>query len=189
MKREQIELPDERFILGINWGAIEEKGWFGAKGYLSVDLDLNLVVISASGKVLSEHNWKNKTTNMIRLSGDDTTGDIFINDGLDNEYAILDLSYLDETNRLLAFVNNFTVYVFGKLGHFDYRIYTGQPNHPEKVHYFSDLTKVKDFDRAFGIFPGTFQWQDEKMIYRPMEHCLTQQGERQQLKEALSILS
>jgi len=169
---DNIKISQKNTIVGINWGAIKEKGWFGASGYTSVDLDINLVVLNASNETVTEHNWKNKETETISISRDDNIGDININDKLDNEYAEVSLEKVSKNRKVAIFVNNYTEQELGKLLHFDYRIYDGESNNPKNIFYSSDLTRLTDFSNSFGVFLGILYNLEGEWYYLPTNKCL-----------------
>jgi len=161
----EIKIEDSKIIIGINWGIIEEIGWFSAKGFESVDLDLNLIAINSSNEIVKKYNWKNKDSSIIENSNDDNTGDIFINDKKDNEYAIINIDKLETDQKFIVYLNNYTEQELGNLIHLDYRIYSGLPNEPEKVYRFFNLKEIEKFDNSYGIVLGYFEYIENSWYY------------------------
>src|SRR6188768_1515907 len=78
----------QQVCVGINWGAIEKKGFLGlSKSKEAVDLDASCALINGN-KQLEEiiyfGNLKSKNGS-VKHSGDDLTGDMGGDDGIDNE--------------------------------------------------------------------------------------------------------
>ena len=73
------------FCVGANWGAIETKGLFGGKKKKAVDLDLSAGIFDNNKDMTEIIYLRNLQSAGVSHSGDDTTGDIDGDDGLDNE--------------------------------------------------------------------------------------------------------
>jgi hypothetical protein len=114
-KGQRIDLRKESgatltdFCVGVNWGAIETKGFLGlSKNVTNVDLDLSCILVNAN-KQICDHlysplykpeilqrfglpNGKLVTKEgALRHSGDDLEGDKGGDDGLDNEIITVNL--------------------------------------------------------------------------------------------------
>ena len=73
--------------IGINWGAIEEPGWFGAIEYHAVDIDLVCYEINEHNQIIQTLSCNHNTTSWGKISDDDTIGDIEEDDLMDNEWV------------------------------------------------------------------------------------------------------
>lgn len=132
--------------VGINWGAIVKKGFFGSKTE-AVDLDASCVLFNEA-KVLEEvvyfGNLKSKNGS-VKHSGDDLTGDMGGDDGLDNEIITVDFSALPATTTYVAFVlNSFRGQDFGSIPFASLRVYEGTP------------TRVNEVFASYNIAGGNF---------------------------------
>src|ERR1700748_979601 len=79
--------------VGINWGAIEKKGLFSTKKE-AVDLDASCALYNENKQLLDVVYFRNLRSKdgAVQHSGDDLTGDIDGDDGLDNEVITVDFS-------------------------------------------------------------------------------------------------
>ena len=104
--------------VGINWGAIEKKGWFGGTSKEAVDLDASCGLYDDNKNLLEVIYFGNLRSKdgSIAHSGDDLTGDMGGDDGLDNEIITLDFSRLNPSVSNVAFVlNSFKGQDFGTI--------------------------------------------------------------------------
>ncbi|MCC8411102.1 tellurium resistance TerZ family protein [Mucilaginibacter sp. UR6-1] len=119
----------QNICVGINWGAIEKKGFFGTKKE-AVDLDASCALYDESKQlqeVIYFGNLKAKNGS-VKHSGDDLTGDMGGDDGLDNEVISVDLAGLPPTTTYVAFVlNSFRGQDFGSIPFASIRVYEGTP--------------------------------------------------------------
>ena len=112
------------FCVGCNWGAIiqEKKGFLGllsSRKAIDVDLDLSCLLFDEAGKVV-DYIWsplynfgdklpKGKLVTLdkaLHHTGDDLTGDLNGDDGLDNEIITVDLNKVDgKVNSIVFFLN------------------------------------------------------------------------------------
>ncbi|SEW52099.1 TerD family protein [Chitinophaga arvensicola] len=150
----------QNICVGINWGAIEKKGLFGlSKSKEAVDLDGSCALFSEQ-KQLQEvvyfGNLRSKD-NSIRHSGDDLTGDMNGNDGLDNEVITVDFSRLDPTTNYVAFVlNSFRGHDFGTIPFASIRIYEGTPSRVNEVFATYDIASGAGFAGHVSMVMGVF---------------------------------
>jgi tellurium resistance protein TerZ len=114
------------FCVGVNWGAIvtEKKSfWGGTKREVEdVDLDLSCVLTDASGEMVDyiyspDYNGFLQKNNLplgklstregaLKHSGDDRKGDLYGDDGLDNEIVTVDLAKVSSNvDKIFFFLN------------------------------------------------------------------------------------
>ena len=134
--------------VGVNWGAIEKKGFWGNKTVEAVDLDAScatfddnndMVDIVYFGKLKSDDN-------SIRHSGDDLVGDTDGDDDLDNEIISVDLQDLDPQVSKIAFVlNSFKGQDFKTIPFASIRIYEGTPTMVNEVFATYDIANGQSF--------------------------------------------
>ena len=150
----------QNVCVGINWGAIEKKGLFGfGSSKEAVDLDASCALYNDS-KQLTEvvyfGNLKSKDGS-IKHSGDDLTGDMGGDDGLDNEVITLDFSKLSATVTYVAFVlNSFKGQDFGTIPFASIRIYEGTPKMVNEVFAKYDIANGSDFAGHVSMVLGVF---------------------------------
>lgn len=148
----------QSICVGINWGAIEKRGLFG-KSKEAVDLDASCILYDAN-KAVSEvvyfGNLRSKNKSVIH-SGDDLTGDVDGDDGLDNEVITVDLSKLDASINYVAFVlNSFKGQDFGSIPFASLRIYEGSPSRVIEVFAKYDIANGEGFAGHVSMVMGVF---------------------------------
>lgn len=149
----------QNICVGINWGAIEKKGWFGGTSKKAVDLDASCALYDDNKNVLETiyfGNLKSKD-NAITHSGDDLTGDMGGDDGLDNEIITLDFSRLNPSVSSVAFVlNSFQGHDFGTIPFASIRIYEGTPKRVNEVFATFDIANGSGFAGHVSMVMGVF---------------------------------
>jgi len=146
--------------IGINWGAIEKKGMFGfGVTKEAVDLDASCALFDESKRlvdVIYFGNLKSKDGS-VKHSGDDLTGDLNGNDGLDNEVITVNLSGLPASVTYVAFMlNSFRGQDFGSIPFASIRIYEGTPTRVSEVFANYDIAHSKDFAGHVAMVLGVF---------------------------------
>ncbi|MGP8289238.1 TerD family protein [Vreelandella zhanjiangensis] len=114
--------------IGVNWGAIEKKGWLGKK-HVSVDLDASVGLFDANGALVDTVWFRqlNSKCGSIKHSGDDRTGDTGGDDGQDNEVIKINLNKVPSNVTSLALIlNSFSQQNFGEIPFAGIRIHNGK---------------------------------------------------------------
>jgi len=150
----------QNVCVGINWGAIEKKGMFGfGSSKEAVDLDASCALYNDSkqlNEVVYFGNLKSKNGS-VKHSGDDLTGDMGGDDGLDNEVITLDFSQLDASVSYVAFVlNSFRGHDFGTIPFASIRIYEGTSKHVNEVFATYDIANDAAFKGSVSMVMGVF---------------------------------
>ncbi|GEP92607.1 tellurium resistance protein TerZ [Chitinophaga terrae (ex Kim and Jung 2007)] len=150
----------QHVCVGINWGAIEKKGLFGlGKTKEAVDLDGSCALFNEQKQLLEVvyfGNLRSKDSAVIH-SGDDLTGDMNGNDGLDNEVITLDFSRLNSNINYVAFVlNSFRGHDFGTIPFASIRIYEGTPSRVNEVFATYDIASGPGFAGHVSMVMGVF---------------------------------
>lgn len=155
-----------QFCVGVNWGAIEtvKKGLFGKKTHKAeVDLDLSCIMLF-NGSDKWDHLYSPlynpqmlqqaglpvgkliSADGALRHSGDDLTGDMDGDDGLDNEIISVDLTKVNpDIDRIFFFLNNVGQEDFYQIPFAKIRMYEGTPERVNEVHAEFDVVS----DAAF----------------------------------------
>lgn len=140
-KGQRINLAKEngnkltQVCVGVNWGAIEKKGFFGTKKE-AVDLDGSCALYNDQKQVVDVVYFRNMVSKdrAVKHSGDDLVGDTNGDDGLDNEVVSVDLSRLDPSVTFVAFfLNSFQGQDFASIPFASIRIYEGTPSRVQEV--------------------------------------------------------
>ncbi|MFT3679793.1 MAG: TerD family protein [Ferruginibacter sp.] len=137
----------QNICVGINWGAIEKKGFLG-KTKEAVDLDASCILYDGNktvAEIIYFGNLKSKNKSVVH-SGDDLTGDMDGDDGLDNEVITVDLTKLDASINYVAFVlNSFKGQDFKSIPFASIRIYEGTPSRVNEVFAKYDIANGENF--------------------------------------------
>ena len=148
----------QNICVGINWGAIEKKGLFGSKKE-AVDLDASCAIYDANKNKIDSVNFKKLNSNdgSIKHSGDDLTGDLNGDDGLDNEVITVDLSKVSSNASYIAFfVNSFQGQDFKDIPFASIRIYEGTPTKVSEVFAKYDIANDANFAGNVTMVLGVF---------------------------------
>lgn len=150
----------QNICVGINWGAIEKKGLFGfGSSKEAVDLDASCALFDDAKKLTDVIYFGNLRSRdgAVQHSGDDLTGDMDGDDGLDNEVITLDFARLNPTVNYVAFIlNSFRGQDFGTIPFASIRIYEGTPKRVNEVYATYDIAHSKDFAGHVSMIMGVF---------------------------------
>ncbi|MEA3227776.1 MAG: TerD family protein [Campylobacterota bacterium] len=117
------------FCVGANWGAIDKKGFFGGTSKQAVDLDLSVGMFDANKNTADVIYFGKLEASGVRHSGDDTTGDVDGDDGLDNEVVQINLSQIPaNVDQLVFILNSFQGQDFATIPFASIRLYEGTPS-------------------------------------------------------------
>lgn len=144
--------------VGVNWGAIVKKGFFSNKTE-AVDLDASCAVYDENKNKLDVVSFRQLKSNdqAIRHSGDDLTGDLNGNDGLDNEVITVDFSRLNPSASYVAFfINSFRGQDFKDIPFASIRIYEGTPTRVNEVFAKYDIANDATFAGSVSMILGVF---------------------------------
>lgn len=149
----------QNICVGINWGAIEKKGFFGGTTKEPVDLDASCAVYDENKNNIDTVSFRKlrSNDNAIQHSGDDLTGDMNGDDGFDNEVITLDLSRLNpNANHVAFFINSFRGQDFKDIPFASIRIYEGTPTRVSEVFAKYDIANDKNFAGNVSMVLGVF---------------------------------
>ena len=150
----------QQICVGINWGAIEKKGLFGfGSSKVAVDLDASCAVFDDKKNLLEVIYFGNLSSKdgSIKHSGDDRTGDVGGDDGLDNEIITVDFSRLPASTAHVAFVlNSFQGQDFATIPFASIRIYEGTPSRVNEIFATYDIANGVHFAGHVSMVLGVF---------------------------------
>ncbi|MGY4384262.1 tellurium resistance protein TerZ [Pedobacter sp. UYP24] len=156
----------QNICVGINWGAIEKKGLFGfGKTKEAVDLDASCALYGEAKNLTEVVYFGNlgSKDGAIKHSGDDLTGDMGGDDGLDNEVITLDFSRLSSSVNYVAFVlNSFRGQDFGTIPFASIRIYEGTPKRVNEVFATYDIANGSGFAGHVSMVLGVFYKKNDE---------------------------
>lgn len=155
----------QNLCVGVNWGAIESKGFWGNKKMEAVDLDASCATFDDNNnaiEVIYFGNLKSKN-NSIKHSGDDLVGDTGGDDGLDNEIITVDLQKIDSSVAKIAFVlNSFKGQDFKIIPFASIRIYEGTPTRVNEVFATYDIANGPSFAGKVSMVLGILYKKNEE---------------------------
>ena len=150
----------QHICVGINWGAIQKKGFFGfGSTKVAVDLDASCAVYNENKQLIEVVYFGNLASKdgAIKHSGDDRTGDVGGDDGLDNEVITVDFSRLNSNAKYVAFVlNSFQGQDFATIPFASIRIYEGSPKRVNEVFATYDIANGTGFAGHVSMVLGVF---------------------------------
>jgi tellurium resistance protein TerZ len=150
----------QSICVGINWGAIEKKGLFGfGTTKEAVDLDASCALYDDNKQLIDVvyfGHLKSKD-GAVKHSGDDLTGDMAGDDGLDNEVITVDFAGLGSNISYVAFVlNSFRGQDFASIPFASIRIYEGTPKQVNEVFATYDIAHSNGFAGHVSMVMGVF---------------------------------
>ena len=149
----------QNVCVGINWGAIEKKSMFGKATKEAVDLDASCVLYNDAKQMLDVVYFGNLRSKdgALKHSGDDLTGDMSGDDGLDNEVITLDFTKLNPSAAYVAFVlNSFRGQDFASIPFASIRIYEGTPAKVTEEFAKYDIANGPGFAGHVSMVMGVF---------------------------------
>lgn len=154
----------QNICVGVNWGAIEKKGFFGTKKE-AVDLDASCAVYDDKKNHIDSVNFRKLISNdrAIKHSGDDLTGDLNGDDGLDNEVITLDFTQLTPAaNHVAFFINSFRGQDFKDIPFASIRIYEGTPTRVTQEFARFDIANDATFAGNVSMVLGVFYKRNDE---------------------------
>jgi tellurium resistance protein TerZ len=169
------------FCVGVNWGAIEKKAFFGlSKTATNVDLDLSCVMIDGSGNV-SDHLYSPQykpdilakfglppgkllsRNSALRHSGDDRAGDSGGDDGLDNEIITVNLTAIEAgIQQIFFFLNNVGPEDFSMIPYAKIRMYEGTTTKVKEVFASYNVAAESQYSGKKALIMGKLYRKDNE---------------------------
>ncbi len=141
--------------VGVNWGAIETRGFFGGKKKKAVDLDASCVTYDVDKKPLEVVYFGQLQGRGIQHSGDDLTGDMDGDDGLDNEVIVVQLNQVMPASDQIVFVlNSFQGDDFKAIPFASIRLYEGTPSRVDNILATYDIANDPQFAGSVSMVLG-----------------------------------
>ena len=144
-----------QLCVGVNWGAMEKKGFFGGAKKVAVDLDASCGTFDGNKSPLEVVYFGQLQAPGIKHSGDDLTGDMDGDDGLDNEVITVDLRKVNGSAEQLVFVlNSFQGQDFKDIPFASIRLYEGTPSRVDNVLAKFDIANDPKFAGSVSMVLG-----------------------------------
>jgi|TARA_B100000780_G_C21108459_1_gene447773 tellurium resistance protein TerZ len=152
-----------QWCLGVNWGAIEKKGFFGGTKKIAVDLDASCAAFDKNKVLLDAVYFGKLAAQGIQHSGDDLTGDMDGDDGIDNEIIVVNLNSVNQNVDQIVFVlNSFQGQDFKDIPFASIRLYEGTPTRVDKIHATYDIANDSNFSGKVSMVMGKLYRKDDK---------------------------
>jgi tellurium resistance protein TerZ len=152
-----------QMCIGVNWGAIKKKGIFGGSKMESVDLDASCATFNGNKEVVEVVYFGNLRASGIQHSGDDRTGDVDGDDGLDNEVIVVNMNQINSSVEQIVFVlNSFQGQDFKDIPFASIRLYEGTPSRVDRVHAKYDIAHDPKFAGSVSMVMGKLYKKDGK---------------------------
>jgi tellurium resistance protein TerZ len=152
-----------QMCVGVNWGAIEKKGFFGGTKKEAVDLDASCATFDAKKELLEVIYFGQLKGTGIQHSGDDLEGDMDGDDGLDNEVIVVNLNQISTNVDQIVFVlNSFQGHDFKTIPFASIRLYEGTPTRVDKIHATFDIANDSKFAGSVSMIMGKLYKKDGK---------------------------
>ncbi|MDF1690433.1 MAG: TerD family protein [Cycloclasticus sp.] len=152
-----------QWCLGVNWGAIDKKGFFGGNKKEAVDLDASCATFDQNKSPLEIIYFGQLSGQGIQHSGDDLTGDMDGDDGLDNEIIVVNLNQVSSSVDQIVFVlNSFQGQDFKDIPFASIRLYEGTPSRVDKIHATYDIANDSKFSGKVSMIMGKLYRKDGK---------------------------
>lgn len=158
----------DKVCVGINWGAIEKKGFFGMKK-VAVDLDASVGVFDEGNQLLEVIYFGNLQSGdgSISHSGDDRTGDLDGDDGLDNEIITVNLSRVPQNVKSVAVVlNSFQGQEFSSIPFASVRLYEGTPTRVDNIIADYNIANDAKFNGKVSMVLGVLYRNKDEWKFR-----------------------
>lgn len=169
--------PLVNVCVGMNWGAIEKGGFFGGK--VAVDLDASCALFDDQKRQLDLVYFGSlkSSDGAIKHSGDDLTGDMSGDDGLDNEVITIDFSKLNPRANYVAFVvNSFKGQDFATIPFASIRIYEGTPGRVDQEFAKYNIAKEPAFSGNVAMVLGVFYKRNGEWKFNAIGQATTDRG-------------
>lgn len=184
--------------VGLNWGAIEvtvkktEGGFFGFGGTqvekvkkVEVDLDASCILVDSQKNVFETiyYGHLKSKYGYVNHSGDDLTGDMDGDDGLDNEIITVNLDKLPaKIDQIVFFLNSYKKQDFADIPFATIRIYEGTPTRVDKIFATLDVANGAEFSGKISMIMGKFYRRNGEWKFSAIGEPTTDRDLKQTIK-------
>jgi tellurium resistance protein TerZ len=155
--------------VGVNWGAIEKKGFLGGVKKVAVDLDASVGTFDADKKIGSVVYFGDLIafSGSISHSGDDRTGDMDGDDGLDNEIITIKMHSLPLTaDKIAVVLNSFGGHDFKSIPFASIRLYEGTPTRVDNIIASYNIANDAKFSGSISMVLGVLYRHNDGWKFR-----------------------
>ena len=161
--------PLTQLCVGVNWGAMDKKGFFGGEKKVAVDLDASCAVFDANKNPIEVIFFGNLVGQGIQHTGDDQTGNLDGDDGLDNEVIRVDLdSVSTKAEQIVFMLNSFRGQDFKDIPLASIRLYEGTADRVNTIFAQYDIANDPQFAGSVSMILGKLLKQQGKWTFTAM---------------------
>ncbi len=164
IKLEKESRALQKICVGVNWGQITKKSFFGMiNDKVQVDLDASVAFYGFDKKLIDLVYYKKLESNdhAVRHSGDDRAGDLD-DDDMDNEVITVDLNMVSRsTKHIIFFLNSYLKQDFSTIPYSKIRIFEGTPKEIMSVFATFNLSAEEAFKGKISMVMGIL-YRDDK---------------------------
>jgi len=186
LEKEGIKLHE--ICIGLNWGIIEKKSFFGLlKENLAVDLDGSVSTFDSNGAMLETVYYRNLTSanNAIIHSGDDRSGDKNGDDGYDNEVIQISLDKVSaEVNQIVFYLTSYQRQDFGSIPFVKIRIFEGNNKKVKSVFATFNLAQDSSFAGSVAMVMGKMMRVNNNWEFKAIGEAV----ESRDVKSTISLI-
>lgn len=158
--------------VGLNWGVKDKQGQSTSDTSDTLDLNIGCLILHENNKLEYVHHGDPQQRILdfeFVATPDDKAGDLRGNDRLDNEIISIRTKKVNPNTQIVFFVENRNPGPIGSVNHFEFRLYTGQPNHPEKEFLKIDINEKAYIHDSCGIILGKISFWNNEIHFNPYE--------------------
>lgn len=175
--------------VGVNWGAIEKKGFFGAKK-VAVDLDASIGLYNEAKQLIDTvyFGQLKSRDGSINHSGDDLTGDMDGDDGLDNEIISIELNRVpDEVKHIAVLLNSFQGQDFATIPFANVRLYEGTPTRIDNILASYNIANDAKFSGSLSMVLGILYRHNNNWKFKAVGETTADRELKQTIKTTASM--
>jgi tellurium resistance protein TerZ len=170
----------EQVCIGLNWGAIEKKQFFGFfKERESVDLDGSVTMFDKKGNMIDTVYYRKLESNdmAIKHSGDDRIGDSGGDDDLDNEVIQINLNLVSpEVEQIVFYLNSYKGQSFSTIPYSKIRIFEGNRRNVVEVFATFNLSSEDSFAGKVSMVMGKLVRKAQTWEFKAIGEAITGKG-------------
>jgi tellurium resistance protein TerZ len=176
----------EQVCIGLNWGAIEKKQFFGFfKDKEAVDLDGSVSMFDRNGKMLDTVYYKKLQSfdYSIKHSGDDRQGDSGGDDDQDNEVIQINLTAVNpEVEQIVFYLNSFKEQSFSTIPYSKIRIFEGNRKNVVEVFATFNLSAEESFAGKVSMIMGKLVRKAHNWEFKAIGEAIAAKGINETIK-------
>ncbi|MCU0444067.1 MAG: TerD family protein [Microscillaceae bacterium] len=178
----------EQVCIGLNWGIIEKKQFFGLlKERESVDLDGSVTMFDRQGNMIDTVYYRKLQSDdlAIKHSGDDRIGDSAGDDDLDNEVIEINLNLVrDDVAQIVFYLNSYKGQSFSTIPYSKIRIFEGSRRNVVEVFATFNLSAEASFAGKISMIMGKLVRQGQTWEFKAIGDAIAVKG----INETIAVI-